>query len=249
MSSEHGYIYGRHPVTEQLLRRPREVERVYLANRDGRLADMARDAQHHGIPVVDVQPSTLRNLVGDVPHQGVVAQVKAFQYAEVEDLLELARKRDEAPLIVALDQIQDPHNLGSIIRSAHCFGAHGVVILKDRACEVTPAVVKAAAGGVAHMGIARVTNLRRCLDELKAAGLWIVGTTAEDGQPLDHLDLIQPTVLVVGGEGQGMRRLTTQTCDMLANIPIGDGVGSLNAGVAAAVCLYEASRQRYRAKQ
>lgn len=243
--SESRYIYGRHPVLEQLRRRPRDVQRLYVmsGSRSGLGAALAA-AQHHGVQVVEVNRRKLQDLVGDVPHQGVVAQVVAFNYASLEDMLALANQRDEAPLLLVLDQIQDPHNLGSIVRSAYALGAHGVLIPKDRACEVTPTVVKTSAGATAHQPIGRVVNLRRTLEDLKEAGLWVIGTVAEGGRPLEEVDFIQPTVLVIGSEGKGLRPLVAKTCDLLAQIPMPGHLGSLNASVAAGIALYEAGRQR-----
>jgi 23S rRNA (guanosine2251-2'-O)-methyltransferase len=241
------YIYGRHPVSELLRKNPREVLRLYLADagRSTRLSDLVQIAQRHRIQVVSVNRRTLEDLVGgETPHQGIVAAVQPFEYADVEQMLEAARVADQAPLIVALDQIQDPHNLGAIVRSAYALGAHGVLTLKDRAAEVTPAVVKASAGATAHLPVAQVTNLRRALDELKEAGLWIVGAVAKAEQSIGEVDFLQPTVLVIGSEGSGLRRLTQEVCDIQAEIPMAGQLGSLNASVAASICLYEAMRQR-----
>ncbi len=239
------YIYGRHPVSEALRARPRDVQRIMVAQARGdRLTDVVRTAERHGIPVATVTRGALEDLVGDVPHQGIVAAIVAFGYVEPDDLLGVARERDEAPLLVALDQVQDPHNLGSIVRSAFALGAHGVVIPKDNSCEVTPTVVKTSAGATAHLGLARVTNLRRALEQLKESGLWVVGAAAGEGQPLAKTDLTGPTVLVVGSEGWGLRRLVAETCDVLVHIPMAGSLGSLNASVAAGIFLYEAARQR-----
>jgi 23S rRNA (guanosine2251-2'-O)-methyltransferase len=239
------YIYGRHPVREALRARPRDVERLFVAaGRGERLEDLVRAAERQGIPVASVQRRTLAGLVGDVPHQGVVAAVGAFGYVGVEDLVAVARERAEAPLILALDQVQDPHNLGSLVRSALALGAHGLVVPKDKSCEVTAVVVKASAGATSHLGIARVTNLSRTLSELKAAGLWVVGAAAGEGQALHDADLTRPLALVIGSEGWGLRRLVSETCDTLVQIPMSGSLGSLNASVAGGILLYEASRQR-----
>jgi 23S rRNA (guanosine2251-2'-O)-methyltransferase len=243
--SESRYIYGRHPVSEALRARPRDVHKLFIsAGRADRVGDMVRVAERHGIPVVSVPRRGLEELVGDVPHQGVVAAVVAFAYADLDAMLALARTRDAAPLVVALDQVQDPHNLGSLVRSAFALGAHGLFFPKDNSAEVTPTVVKASAGATAHLPIARVTNLRRALEELKEAGLWIVGAAAEDGKPIETVDLTQATVLVVGSEGWGLRRLVAESCDILATIPMPGNLGSLNASVAGGIFLYEAARQR-----
>lgn len=231
---------------EALRRRPRDIHRLYVAQGDSssRLSDLLQVAQGQSLQVVTVSKRKLVDLVGDVPHQGVVAQVAAFAYTDVDAMLALANARGEAPLLVALDQIQDPHNLGSLIRSAYALGAHGLIFPKDRSCEVTPTVVKTSAGATAHLNIGRVTNLRRCLDDLKNAGLWVYGAVAEGGQPPDTVDFVQPSVLVIGSEGKGLRPLVAKTCDQLVQIPMPSGLGSLNASVAGGICLYEALRQR-----
>lgn len=240
------YIYGRHPVSEALKSRPRDVQRVYLvgSGRTSRLADIERAAARHDIPLVVVSKNRLEDLVGGAPHQGVAAAVQPFSYVDVDDILDHARRVDEPPLVLALDQIQDPHNLGSLVRSAVALGAHGVLFPKDRSSEVTPAVVKASAGATAHLPIARVTNLRRTLNDLKAAGLWIVGAAASGDRMVDELDLTQPTVLVIGSEGKGLRRMVAETCDLLVQIPMTGRLDSLNAGVAGGILLYDAARQR-----
>ncbi len=244
------YIYGRHPVTETLRTRARDIQRVYLtgAGRASRMADIERLAERNSIPVTFVAKHKLDDLVGGAPHQGVVAAVAPFEYCDIEEILERARRLDEPPLILALDQIQDPHNLGSLIRSALALGAHGIIFPKDRATEVTPSVVKVSAGATAHLPIARVTNLRRALNDLKAAGVWVVGSAAAGDRALDELDLTQPTVIVIGSEGKGMRRMVEQSCDLLVHIPMSKHLDSLNAGVAGGVILYEAARQRRRAQ-
>ena len=242
------YIYGRHPVSEALRARPREVQQIFLAGggRGERLGDIVHGAERHAIPVVTVSRRALEDLVGDVPHQGVVAAVAAFTYRDLDDLLATANERHEKPLLLALDQVQDPHNLGSLARSAFALGAHGLLFPKDNSCEVTPTVVKSSAGATEHLGMARVTNLRRSLEELKSAGLWVVGTAAGQGEPLWKADLCQPTVIVVGGEGFGLRRLVAETCDLLVHIPMAGSLGSLNASVAGSILLYEAIQQRSR---
>jgi 23S rRNA (guanosine2251-2'-O)-methyltransferase len=243
------YIYGRHPVAELLRGRPRDVQRIFLAGgaRPGRLGDIEGLAAHHEVPVVSVSKRRLDDLVGSVPHQGVVAAVQPFAYADLDALLARARELGEPPLVVALDQIQDPHNLGALLRSAYALGAHGVFIPKDRAVEVTPVVMKRAAGATAHLPVARVTNLRRSIGELKDAGLWVMGAAAEGDEVLDEVDLTGPTVLVIGSEGGGLRRSVAQACDRLVRIPMHGKLGSLNASVAGALFLYEANRQRRRA--
>lgn len=261
------HIYGRHPVEELLRHRPDSV-RCLMVARGGnaqRLDPVMRLASRAGVRVTDASRRALEDLVGPVAHQGLVAVVSAFAYVPLLDLLPSARmsmqtasrtngpsaqdgvaKADlaTAPLIVALDGVTDPHNLGALVRSAYALGAHGLFFAKDRACEVNATAVKASAGATAHLPIARVTNLTRALEQLKEQGLWIVGTTPDAPQPLQSLDLRGPTVLVIGSEGSGMRPLVAKTCDHLVHIPMAGDLGSLNASVAGAICLYEAARQR-----
>ncbi len=242
--SDMRYVYGRHPVGELLKARAAEVQRVLVAQGAERTGELQRLAKEHGVPLERVDKRLLGKLTAGANHQGVVAAVKSFAYVELETLLEVARSRGQAPLLLALDQIQDPHNLGSLVRSAYALGAHGLFLPKDNSCEVTGTVVKTSAGATAHLGIAQVTNLRRALDSLKEAGLWVVGTTADAPGSLEEVDFTVPTVLVVGSEGRGMRRLVAESCDILARVPMTGSLGSLNASVAGAIGLYEAVRQR-----
>lgn len=249
MSEKPSYIYGRHPVLELLRARPRDLHRLFVSQnvKGDRLSDVVRLAEKNGIPVVAVQKSGLEDLVGDVAHQGIVGAVLAFSYMSLEDLLAHAKAQSEAPLLVALDQVQDPHNLGSLVRSAYALGAHGLFMPKDNASDVTPTVVKSSAGATAHLPMARVTNLRRALEEMKEAGLWVVGAAAEEGKPVSDVDFKEPSVIVIGSEGWGLRRLVAETCDMLVHIPMAGSLGSLNASVAGGIFLYEAARQRRKA--
>lgn len=244
MSKRGSYVYGVHPVGELLRSRPEDVHRVYFVQtaKSGRFFEIERAAHKHKIQVVGLSRTQLEDLVGSVNHQGIAAAVESFRYAELEDVL--SQHAGAAPLLVALDQIQDPHNLGAIIRSAFALGAQGVVIPKDRACEITPTVVKASAGATSHLPVIRVTNLNRALHDMREAGLWIYGLAAEGDRNLYDEELVGPTVLVVGSEGQGLRRMIAESCDRLLRIPMLGELGSLNASVAAGVALYEAARQR-----
>lgn len=240
------YVYGTHAVTEALKAQAHAVERLYVASalRQGRPREAVELAEKSGVPIVDLARHKLDELVGHGHHQGVVARIASFQYSEIEDLAALAATRNQAPLVVALDQIQDPHNLGAIARSTHALGGHGLILPKDRACEVTPAAQKTAAGALAHLPVAKVVNLRRSIEELKEQGLWVVGAAAEGESLLWQVDLTLPTVIVVGSEGFGLRRTVAESCDRLVRIPMVGELGSLNASVAASLFLYEASRQR-----
>lgn len=239
-------VYGVNPVVEVLGARPETVERVYVAEGArvhdlDRIYDLARQA---GVRVERIQRERIARLAGGKVHQGILAEVAEATYVEPEDLLDRAKSRSETPLLVALDQIQDPIHLGAAVRSAHALGGHGVIIPKDRAVGLTPAAIKASAGASAHLPVARATNLSRTLDELKESGVWVVGADM-DGEPCDRVDLTGPICLVIGSEGKGLRPLTREHCDRLVAIPmLGEGVGSFSASAAAAILLYEVSRQR-----
>lgn len=239
-------VYGVNPVVELLVAQASTVERIYVAEGArvhdlDRLYDLARRA---GVRIERIPRERVARLAGGKVHQGVVAEVAEASYAEPEDLLERARSRGEAPLLVALDQVQDPIHLGTTLRSALAMGGHGVLVPKDRSVGLTPAAVKASAGAAAHLPVARATNLARTLDELKERGLWIVGADMS-GEPCDRVDLTGPICLVVGSEGKGLRPLTRQRCDRLVAIPMEPGgVGSLSASAAASILLYEVARQR-----
>ena len=177
-------------------------------------------------------------------HQGIIALAAARPYATLDDIFALAESRGEAPLIVVCDELSDPHNLGAIIRSAECAGAHGVVIPKRRSAGLTPVVAKASAGAVEYLPVARVPNIPSALKEMQTRGVWVYGTAADGGQALFDADFQGPTAIVIGNEGAGMGRLVRQTCDVLVRIPMRGRISSLNASAAAAILLYEAVRQR-----
>jgi len=238
-------VHGVNPVRE-LLRAGGAAAEVWVADgaERGRLGEILRLAREAGARLREAPRAKLDRLAGTDRHQGVVAVVADYRYRELEELLELAGSRSEPPLLVLLDGIEDPQNLGAIIRSAHALGAHGVVIPKDRAVGVTATAAKASAGAVEHCPVARVTNLAQALEALKESGVWIVGLAADGGAQLASIDLAGPTAIVVGGEGQGLRRLVRERCDHVVRIPMSGEIGSLNASSSAAICLYEAVRQR-----
>lgn len=241
------YVYGVNPVLEALRAKPEEVERLYLvegqlgARAAGELLSRARDA---GIRVEKVTRERLASLAEGGVHQGVVLELRGFTYAELSDVLDAAKASGTPPLVVVLDGIQDPHNLGAIIRSAHALGAHGVVIARDRAVQVTGTVAKASAGAVEYTRIARVVNISRALEELKEAGLWVAAADVEATEPMWSARLDGPLALVVGAEGAGVREGVLKHCDFRLRIPMGGQVGSLNASVSAGILLYEVARQR-----
>ena len=236
-------IYGRHPVGEALRSGSRPIQKLFVAE-GANVGELLEIANQRHIQVVKVGRGKLDSMCGGAQHQGVVATVPAFAYSDIDDVIEAVMERGEAPLILACDQIQDPHNLGSLARSARALGAHAVIFPKDRAVEVTGTVVKTSAGATAHLPMCRVTNLRTTLDQLKERGLWVYGAAADEGSAIADTDFARPCVIVVGSEGSGMRRLTIETCDALVHVPMSGKLGSLNAAVAGGIVLYEAARQR-----
>jgi 23S rRNA (guanosine2251-2'-O)-methyltransferase len=240
-------VFGINPVLELLRARPEHAEQLYLA--EGMLpksqaAEILSRAREAGVKTQKLPRERLHQLAAGGVHQGVVLEVKGFEYAELPDLLEGAKGSGRPALVVVLDGVQDPQNLGAILRSAHALGAHGVVIAKDRAAQVTGAVQKASAGAAAHTMVARVTNISRALEELKDAGLWIAAADPEGDQALHQARLDGPLALVVGAEGPGIRRGVLEHCDFRLRIPMVGEVASLNASVSAALLLYEVARQR-----
>ncbi|MFP2964234.1 23S rRNA (guanosine(2251)-2'-O)-methyltransferase RlmB [Myxococcus sp. 1LA] len=241
------FVYGVNPVLEALRARPDEVERLYLV--EGQLGaraagELLSRAREYGIRVEKVTRERLATLADGGVHQGVVVELRGFKYAELEDVLEAAKALKQPPLVVVLDGIQDPHNLGAIIRSADALGAHGVVIAKDRAVQVTGTVAKASAGAVEHSRIARVVNISRALEELKEAGLWVAAADVDAKEPMWSARLDGPLALVVGAEGAGVREGVLKHCDFRLRIPMAGQVSSLNASVSAGILLYEVARQR-----
>ncbi len=238
-------VHGVNPVRE-LLRAGGDAAELWVAEgaERGRLGEILRLAREAGARLREAPRAKLDRLAGTDRHQGVVAVVADYRYREMEELLEAARGRGEPALLVLLDGIEDPQNLGAIIRSAHALGAHGVVIPKDRAVGITSTAAKASAGAVEHCPVARVTNLAQALESLKESGVWTVGLAADGNAELASIDLTAPIAIVVGSEGQGLRRLVRERCDHVVHIPMSGEIGSLNASTSAAICLYEAARQR-----
>ncbi len=240
------WIYGIHAVQAALEQHPASLEQVVLqdgAGRNARLQRIEQLARERGIGV-DFQPRQALDDLVDGRHQGVVARARPVA-AYAEDHLDvLAAQAREPLLLLVLDGIQDPHNLGACLRTADAAGAHGVVAPKDKSVGLTATVRKVACGAAEHVPFIQVTNLARCLERLKQMGVWITGTTPDAGQSLYELDFTGPSALVIGAEGKGLRRLTLAHCDHHAHLPMLGRVASLNASVATGVCLYEARRQR-----
>jgi 23S rRNA (guanosine2251-2'-O)-methyltransferase len=244
-------LYGVNPVRELLRAGGEGLAELWLAagERGRALAELAEVGRARGAKVREAPREKLDRLAGTDRHQGVVAVVADYRYRELDELLEAARATSTAPLLVVLDGIEDPQNLGAVIRSAHALGAHGVVIPKDRAAGITPAAAKASAGAVEHCPVARVTNLSQALARLKEAGVWTLATDAAAESSISAVDLTLPTAIVIGSEGGGVRPLVRRTCDRVARIPMEGKVGSLNASASAAIVLYEVLRQRSAAKK
>ncbi len=239
-------IYGRHPVLEAL-RGGAGVERLRVArgsSLSGNLEEILNLARRQHVPIQWVERSELDRL--GPHHQGVAAELPAFDYADLDDCLALAARRGEPALLLALDAIQDVHNLGSLIRTAEAVGAHGVLLPKHRAAGVTPAVRKASAGAVEHLPVAHVTNLVQALRDLKEHGLWVYGLDMAGTHAYDDVEWALPLVLVVGSEARGVGRLVRETCDLLVRLPMRGQVDSLNAAVAGSIVLYTAWRARGR---
>ena len=238
-------VAGRNAVLE-LLKSGRGVDKIYIQNgaREGSVTVIVAEAAKRGIPTVDADRRKLDRMSVTHAHQGVIAVAAVRAYATVEDILQAARDKGEPPLLVVCDELSDPHNLGAVIRTAECAGAHGVIIPKRRSAGLTAVVAKTSAGAVSHLPVARVANLPSLLKRLKEEGLWIFGSAADGTTSLYAADLKGPAALVIGSEGSGMSRLVSETCDFLVRIPMRGKLNSLNASAAAAILLYEALRQR-----
>ncbi|HOY45904.1 MAG TPA: 23S rRNA (guanosine(2251)-2'-O)-methyltransferase RlmB [bacterium] len=241
----YSYIYGRNPVLEWL-RAGYPAEKLLVSRELGGVAlqEISKLAAAGPIAVESLPRNELARVAGSDNHQGVAARVTLPDYVEVDDILATASGRNEPPLIALLDCIQDPHNFGAILRTAEGAGVHGVLIPKDNAAPMTPAVFKASAGAAAHVAVARITNLSRTMAELKEKGFWFTGADEEGSKLYTELDLRGPTGLVLGSEGKGLRRLVREECDFVARIPLRGKVSSLNVSVAAALLFFEARRQR-----
>ena len=240
-----GIIEGRNAVIEAL-RAGTAIDKIYLqkGETDKTLGHIASKARSAGAVVVEADRRKLDAMSRTHAHQGVIALSAVREYATVEDILQTAEDRGEAPLLVVCDELSDPHNLGAVIRTAECAGAHGVVIPKRRSAGLTAVVAKTSAGAVAHVPVARVANIPTLLQDLKKEGVWVFGTAADGATSLYDADLKGPAAIVIGSEGSGMGRLVAERCDFLVSIPMRGKLNSLNASAAAAILLYEAVRQR-----
>jgi 23S rRNA (guanosine2251-2'-O)-methyltransferase len=241
-------LYGRQAVYETLMAARRPVYKIVLAEgvgEGGIVARIVATARQRKIPLQKGQRRQLDKAVGDEHHQGVTAQVGGYPYVQLDEIWAEQERRAEPPFLLALDCLQDPQNFGALLRTADAVGVQGVLVPKRRAVAVTPATVNASAGAVEHLLVARVTNLVRALQELKERGVWVVGLESlPQARDLPQVDLDMPLALVVGSEGQGLRRLVRESCDLLLRLPMRGHVASLNAAVAGAVALYAAWQAR-----
>lgn len=240
-----GVIEGRNAVIEAL-RTGANIDKIYLlkGETDATLGHIASTARARGVVVVDADRRKLDGMSRTHSHQGVIALAAVREYVSVDEILQRARDAGQAPLVVVCDEISDQHNLGAIIRTAECAGAHGLIIPKRRSAGLTAIVAKTSAGAVSHLPVARVPNISALLQELKDAGLWIYGADAAAKTDLYQADLRGAAAIVIGSEGDGMGRLVRENCDVLLRIPMHGKLNSLNASAAAAIVLYEAVRQR-----
>ncbi|HWP98328.1 MAG TPA: 23S rRNA (guanosine(2251)-2'-O)-methyltransferase RlmB [Syntrophomonadaceae bacterium] len=238
-------LAGINPIIEALRGR-RKIHKIYIqAGKQGkRLQELLGLARKKGVFIQEVEKERLNQLYKIGNHQGIVATVESFSYSSVEEMLEKAALAGEEPLVLILDGIEDPQNMGSIIRTAECAGVHGVIIPRHNTAEVNDTVARVAAGALEHVLVAQETNLVQVIQRLKDAGFWVVGSDMQADLPYYTTQFPAPTALVIGGEGQGVRRLVLENCDMVVKIPMYGQIGSLNASVAAALLIYEALRQR-----
>lgn len=238
------YIEGKNSVMEAI-RAGKTIERITMekGKEKTNLADILAAAKERGIDVRFASATEISYMTHSKNPQGVVAKLSDYRYYEVDEILADAREKNEPPFILILDEIEDPHNFGAILRTAHLMGAHGVIIPKDRSATLNATVARASAGAIHYIKVARVTNLVRTIEELKKEGLWFT-VTDMDGKPVSEMDFSGPTGLVIGNEGKGVSRLIRETCDFTASIPMRGKIDSLNASVAAGIFCYEVMKQR-----
>lgn len=238
-------IIGRNAVMEAL-RGNGTIEVLYIANskQEGSIKAIIGLAKEKGILIKEVDKKKLDSMCDGEVHQGVIAKTTPFEYSEVQDILALAREKGEDSFIVILDELEDPHNLGSIVRSAELFGVHGIIIPKRRSVSVSSTVYKSSAGAIEHVKIAKVTNINRTIDELKDCGIWIYGTDIRADEYSYQTDFGGPCAIIIGNEGKGMSKLTAEKCDKLIKIPMVGKINSLNASVAGGIIMYEVLKGR-----
>jgi len=235
-------IVGRNPVTEAL-KNGREIDKLVVSSAEGSMIKILAMAKDAGIPVMKVEKAALDRIAAGQAHQGVAAYISPYEYAEMEDIFARAAEKGEDPFIIILDNLEDPHNLGAIMRTAECAGAHGVIIPKRRACGLTEVVAKASAGAIEYMPCVKVTNIAQTIDELKEMGIWVAACDM-GGQEYYKADLKGKLAVVIGSEGFGISKLVKDKCDFVVSMPMVGKITSLNASNAAAVIIYEVRKQR-----
>lgn len=238
-------IIGRNAVME-VIKSDRTIEALYIANgqMEGSIKAIVNMAREKGLVLKDVDRKKLDSMSGGKNHQGIIAQVTPYKYYEISDMLNLAKKRGQDPFIVILDEIEDPHNLGSIIRTAELCGVHGIIIPKRRNVGITSTVYKCSVGAIEHMRIAKVTNINAAIDELKKQGLWIYGADIAGDEYSYEVNFNGPCAMIIGSEGRGISKLTLKKCDKLVKIPMVGKINSLNASVAGGIMMYEILKGR-----
>lgn len=240
-------VIGRNAVIEAL-KGDRTIEAIYVSNNklEGSINAIIGMAKEQGILIKEVDKRKIDNMCNGETHQGVIAKVTPFKYSEVSDIFELAEQKGESPFIVILDEVEDPHNLGSIARTAELFGVHGIIIPKRRSASVTATVYKSSVGAIEHVKVAKVNNINSTIDELKERGVWVYGADIRAEEYSHEVDYSGPCALVIGNEGRGMSKLTVQKCDKLVKIPMVGKINSLNASVAGGIMMYEVLKGRFK---
>lgn len=238
-----GLIYGKNPVLEAIVSGS-TINKIYAQTNSKEIDSVIKEALNRKIVVVNTDKQKLDKMIEGKNSQGIIASVTDFKYSTIEDIIEYAKSRNEEPFIVILDKIEDPHNLGAIIRSCECMGVHGVIIQKRNACQVTDTVEKVAAGACSYVKVARVTNITESIKKLKEYGIWVYGLDMEGKSDIFNTKLNGAIALVVGNEGEGISRLVKGNCDVLMKIPMTGKINSLNASVSAAISIYEVIRQK-----
>ena len=235
-------VYGRNPIKE-LLKSDRSVDKIYILKgaRDGSLSYLVEMAIEKKIPIVEVEKPKLDSMCSGANHQSICAMAAAKEYSSIEDIIEISRVRGQKPLVVILDGVEDPHNLGAIIRTAECLGVHGIIIPKHRSATLNSVVAKTSAGALEYMAIAKVTNISMTIEKLKQEGFWVFGAEA-GGQSVYDCDFDVPCALVLGSEGKGISRLVKENCDHIVSIPMYGKINSFNVSAAAAIIISEAAK-------
>ncbi len=236
-------IYGKNPVLEAINSNT-TINKIYIQKNNKELYEIKKLAKDKKVVVIDAEKSKLDKMVDNKNSQGIVASITDFKYSDIEDIIEVAKARDEEPFVLVLDKIEDPHNLGAIIRTAECLGVHGIIIQKRNSCQVTDTVEKVAAGACSYMKVARVANITESIKKLKEYGLWVYGLDMEGSTKIYDTKLEGAIALVVGNEGSGISRLVKENCDFMLNIPMTGKINSLNASVSAAISVYEVVKQK-----